>query len=132
VIDVLILMVFVHEELHRISLPLVNKMLSLLLEHTYQLYIEWFRYVDEWSVYGKLQVGLELQFIDQIMEQYRTEYSRRLCDVFDTKLELKNLLDSKKENIPLSVKNMSKQIIDTKLKTTSFLFECFQLKEITQ
>jgi len=125
VIDVLIHMVFVHEELVRISPPLVTKMLSLLLEHTYQLYIEWLHYVDALSVYGKLQVGMELQFIDQIMDQYRTESSRKLGDVLDALLDTKNLLDPKKENIPPPVKTMSKQIIDNKVKTTAFLFECF-------
>uniref|UniRef100_A0A6B2KY62 Exocyst complex component 2 n=1 Tax=Arcella intermedia TaxID=1963864 RepID=A0A6B2KY62_9EUKA len=124
IIDILIHLVFVHEELHRLSPTLVNKILSTLLEFIYESFIDWMKYVDEWSPFGKFQVGLELQFIHQITENFKTEKSTKLNNELATMHNFPQLHTS--GELPPNSSSIAKQFIDTKTKSTAFLFDCFQ------
>jgi len=126
VIDALIHLVFVHEELYRIAPTLVDRVLSLLLEYTYQAFIEWLNFVDDISLHAKLQVGAELLFIELITERFKTYHSKKLLDNLDRSLSFRNILDSNKsKELSPEIKACYKQIIEVKLKTTAILFECF-------
>jgi hypothetical protein len=126
VVDALIHMVFVHEELYRISPTLVDRVLSLLLEYTYQAFIEWLKFIDDISVHAKLQVGAELLFIEQITDPYQSPNTAKLISSLDERLSFRFLLDpTKPSTVAPELKARYKQSIETKLKTTAILFECF-------
>ena len=127
--DVLIQLVFVHEELNRYSRELVDKFLSLLLEHIFQAYIQWLDYIDNFSIYGVLQVGIELKFIYKIMKNYETPISINLFTVLDRKLNFLNLIEKGERNsekISAAEKVAVKRMLENKLKASSILFECFR------
>jgi len=140
--DVLFELVFVHEELSRYNpsnSALVDNVVSLLLEHIYQAYIQWLSYIDNFSIYGVLQVGLELTFINRIVGNYKTPISDNLFALLDQKYGFTSLFDKGEFTGQISVPQQKpltqmertavKRMLESKVKASSLLFQCFQEEE---
>eukprot|EP01125_Pyxidicula_operculata_P008538 TRINITY_DN2859_c0_g4_i2.p1 TRINITY_DN2859_c0_g4~~TRINITY_DN2859_c0_g4_i2.p1 ORF type:complete len:832 (-),score=218.06 TRINITY_DN2859_c0_g4_i2:1386-3881(-) len=119
VMELMVIIVSVHEELNKL-LPVnrksqIDKVLTTLLELIYENFIYWLSYVDKFSSYGKIQVGIELLFIDRALVNFKaSETSKKMWESLDKLLNL-NTLDSR----------IVKEILERKVKTSQAMFSCF-------
>jgi len=129
--DLLIELVFVHEELNRYNPNFVEPFVCLLVEQIYQVYSQWVSYIDNFSVFGMLQMGMELKFINKIMENYKTPISDSLYAGIDQKYGFVHLLEKGEINGQQTkqlshIRNDVKKLLEKKVKASSLLFACFQ------
>jgi len=135
VMDLLIELVVVHEELNRYNPTLVGSFLSLLLEQIYQVYNQWIAYIDNFSIFGMLQMGMELKFINKIMQNYKTPISDSLYTSIDQKYQFVHVLEKgeihgqQQLKQITQIRNDAKKMLEKKVQASSLLFSCFHEEE---
>ena len=125
IMTTLLELVFIHDELHRVSRSLVRPVLTTVLENIYQCFIDGLQYIDTISNHGVLQIGMELEFISSIMRKYRSTVATGLANELDHLLQYNNIMDPKSDEVLAKDKKIVKGLVSSKLQEAALLVECF-------
>ncbi|XP_049849574.1 exocyst complex component 2-like [Schistocerca gregaria] len=118
-------LVFIHDEVYRTSKKLVFTILSTLLMNMYQCFLDIHIYVDSISKFAALQIGIELEFIHNVMIKYRTPISNKMYFDLDQMLQYSSMMDPKSSDFTIKEKKEVKSIITSELNDTYLCYECF-------
>lgn len=125
IMTTLLELVFVHDELHRVSRSLVRPVLTTILENIYQCFIDSLQYIDTISNHGVLQIGMELEFLSSIMRKYRSPVATGLANELDHILQYNSIMDPKSDEVLAKDKKVVKGLVSSKLQEAALLVECF-------
>jgi hypothetical protein len=125
VMSIMLELVFIHDELHRVSRDLLRPVLTTVLENIYQAFIDCLQYIDTISNHGVLQIGMELEFISSIMRKYKSPIATGLSNELDHILQYNAIMEPKSEEVLAKDKKIVKGHISSKLQEASLLVECF-------
>lgn len=125
VMTALLELVFIHDELHRVSRVLVRPVLTTVLENIYQGFIDCLNYVDTISNHGVLQIGMELEFLSSVMRKYKSPIANGLTAELEYVLQYNSIMDPKSDEVLAKDKKIVKGIVSSKLQEASLLIECF-------
>lgn len=125
IMSCLLELVFIHDELHRVSRLLVRPVLNTVVENILQCFIDCLQYIDSISNHGVLQIGMELEMFASIMRKYRTPIATVLSNELDHILQYNNIMDPKSDEVLAKDKKVVKGLISTKIGEAALLVECF-------
>jgi hypothetical protein len=125
VMSALLELVFVHDELHRVSRSLLRPVLSTVLENIYQCFLDCLQHIDTVSNHGVLQLGMELDFLSSVMRKYKSPIATGLANELDHILQYNSIMDPKSDEVLAKDKKIVKALLSSKLQEASLLVECF-------
>lgn len=125
VMTTLLELVFIHDELHRVSRTLVRPVLTTVLENIYQGFIDCLNYIDTISNHGVLQIGMELEFLSSVMRKYKSPIANGLTSELEYVLQYNAIMDPKSDEVLAKDKKIVKGIVSSKIQEASLLIECF-------
>lgn len=123
--SLLLQLVFAHDELYRISKPIVYLVLGCLLENAFQTILDIVMVMDVRSTNASIQIGMEIEFISFILRKYKTTTTRVLNNEIDSYIQYSTLIDPKSNQLTPTQKKQIRSIINTHQGQTSMMFACF-------
>jgi hypothetical protein len=127
VMDLLLHLVYIHDELSRFSPNSSKSVLTTLVETVYQEFIDSLNKItaQNFSIMGLLQIGVELEFISSIVKEYHTPIATRSYNQLDSLLEYKKLKEGKTPEVSARLIDSINNVLKESLQSTKMLFECF-------
>lgn len=131
VMEVLLKIVAVHEELCRLSSTRIRKILSTLVANVFEAYQHYLPMIDNISSMGKLQLTKELQFINDVMEQFVEEDgAAAVYQAIQVAYGLDKVLDPKTGEVSPQLLKTMQVGRERVAQDTLLLFECFILENV--
>lgn len=130
IMTALLELVFIHDELHRVSRSLVRPVLTTVLENIYQCFIDCLQFIDIISNHGVLQIGMEIDFLSSVMRKYKSPIANGFSAELEHILQFNAIMDPKSDEVLAKDKKTVKGLVSSKLQEASLLTECFTGRDV--